>query len=116
MLVQTHTYRVDGVDGNSLGLLRTTTCTLEFPIIFQQQFIVCEHILCLAILGLDYSYNYLIGIVWFSTNHLHLHQGPWSIVISDPTLFSIHVNQISTLVTPHMLVKTISQFTMPART
>ena len=29
-LVQTHTYKVNGTNGNSIGLLRTTTCTLKF--------------------------------------------------------------------------------------
>ena len=29
-LVQTHTYKVNGADTNSLGSLRTTSCTLEF--------------------------------------------------------------------------------------
>ena len=30
-LVQIHTYRVNGADGNSLGSIGMTTCTLEFP-------------------------------------------------------------------------------------
>ena len=67
-LVQTHTYKVNGANGNSLGPLGMTTCTLEFPKNFQQQFIVCEHLLCPIILGLDFSHDYLIGINWFSTN------------------------------------------------
>ena len=29
-LVQTNTYKVNGADGNSLGLIRMTTCTHEF--------------------------------------------------------------------------------------
>ena len=61
-------------------------------------------------------HNYLIGIDWFSTNQLHLHQGPQSIVVSDPTLFPLHGNQISILPTAHMLVKTKSKVTIPART
>ena len=43
-LVQTHTYKVNGANGNSLGPLGTTTCTLEFPKQFQQ-FIVYKHLL-----------------------------------------------------------------------
>ena len=75
-LTQTHTYKVKGGDGNSLSLLGTTICTLEFPGKFQQQFIVCEHLFRHIILGLDFSPNYQIGIDWFSTIQLHLHQGP----------------------------------------
>ena len=30
-LVQTHAYKVNGNNSNSLGPLGTTTCTLEFP-------------------------------------------------------------------------------------
>ena len=30
-LIQTHTYKVNGANGNSLGPLRMITCTLEFP-------------------------------------------------------------------------------------
>ena len=45
ILVQTCTYKVNGADGNSLGDIRMTTCTLEFPLKFQQQFIVCKHLL-----------------------------------------------------------------------
>ena len=33
-LVQTHAYKVNGVNGNTLGPLRTTTCTLKFPKFF----------------------------------------------------------------------------------
>ena len=44
-LVQTHTYKVNGANSNSLGPIRMTTCTLEFPPKFQQQFIVCKHLL-----------------------------------------------------------------------
>ena len=77
---------------------------------FQQQFIVCEHLICPIILGLDFSHNYLIGIDWFSTNQLHLHKEPQFIVVSELTPFPLHANQISTLPTPHILVKTISQY------
>ena len=31
VLIQIHTYKVNGADSNSLGPLGTTTCTLEFP-------------------------------------------------------------------------------------
>ena len=74
-LVQTCTYKVNGANGNSFGPIRMTTCTLEFPKKFQQQFIACENFLQPIILGLDFSHNYLIGIDWFSTNELHLQQG-----------------------------------------
>ena len=47
---------------------------------------------------------------------MHLHQGPKSIVISDPVPFPLHVNQMSTLPAPHILVKTVSQVTLPPRT
>ena len=57
---------------------------------------------------------YLIGNDWFSTNQLHLHQELQSIV--DPAPFPLHVNQISTLPTTHILVKTISKVTIPPRT
>ena len=53
---------------------------------------------------------------WFSSNQLHLHQGPKSIVISDPAPFSLHINQISTLPPPGILVKTVSQVTISPRT
>ena len=33
----------------------------------------------------------------------------------DPAPFSLHINQISTLQPPHILVKTISQVTIPSR-
>ena len=114
-LVQTHIYKVNGADGNGLGPIRTTTCTLEFPKNLQQQFIVCEH-LQPVISGLDFFHNYLIVIDWFSTNQLHLHQGPQSIVVSDPAPFPLHVNQIATLPPPDILAKTISQVTIPSRT
>ena len=35
-LLQTHTYKVNDANGNSLGPLRMTTCTPEFPKKFQQ--------------------------------------------------------------------------------
>ena len=89
---------------------------IEFLKKFQWQFIVCKHLLHPIILGLDFSYNYLIGIDWFSTNQLHLHQGPQSIVVSDPAPFSLHVNQTSTMFPPHILVKTVSQVAIPSRT
>ena len=44
-LVQTNTYKVIGADGNSLGPIGMTTVMLEFPKKFQQQFIVCDHLL-----------------------------------------------------------------------
>ena len=90
-LTETHTYKVNGADSNSLSPLGTTTCTLEFPKMLEQQFIVCEHLLRPLILGLDFSHNYLIGISWFSTKQLHLHQGPWLIVVSDPMPFPLHI-------------------------
>ena len=102
LLITKCTYRVNGADGNSLGPLTTTTCTLEFPKMFQQQFIVCEHLLRPIILGLDFSHNYLIDINWFSNSQLHLHQGPRSIVVSDPTPFPLCINQVSTLSPPHI--------------
>ena len=44
-LVQTRIYKVNGADRNSLGPNGMTTCTLEFPKKFQQQFIICEPLL-----------------------------------------------------------------------
>ena len=44
-LIQTPTYKVNGADGNSLGPLGTTICTLEFPEKFQQWIILCEYLL-----------------------------------------------------------------------
>ena len=58
-------YKVNGANGNSLGPPGKQ---------FQQQFIVCKHLLSPVILGLDFSHNYLIGIDWFSTKQFHLHQ------------------------------------------
>ena len=81
LLVTIHSYRVNGTDGNSLGPLGTANHTLEFSKMFQQQFIICEHLLRPIILGLDFSHNCLIGIDWFSANQLHLYQGLQSIVI-----------------------------------
>ena len=115
-LTLTHTHKVKGANGNKGGPLGITSCTLEFPKKFQPQFIVCKHLLWPIILGLDISHNYLIGIDWFSTKQLHLHQGPWSIVVSDPTPFPLHINQISILPPPHLLVKTTSQIKEPSRT
>ena len=80
-----------------------------------QQFILCKNLLQPVILDLDFSHNYLIGIDWFSSNQLHLHQGPKSIVTSDSAPFPLHVNQISTLPQPHILVKMVSQVTIPPR-
>ena len=31
VIIQTHAYKVNDANGNSLGPLRTTTCTLKFP-------------------------------------------------------------------------------------
>ena len=75
LLITKHPYRVNSTDGNSLGPLGTATCTLEFLTHFQQQFIICEHLLRPILLGLDFSPNYQIGIDWFSPHQLHLHQG-----------------------------------------
>ena len=44
-LITKHPHRVNGTDGNSLGPLGTATCTTEFPKMFEQQFIICEHFL-----------------------------------------------------------------------
>ena len=44
-VVQTNIYKVNGADGNSLGPIGMTACTLEFPKKFQQQFIICKHLL-----------------------------------------------------------------------
>ena len=57
----------------------------------------------------------MIGNDWFCTKQSHLHQGPQSIVVSDPTPIPLHINQISTLPQPHLLVNTISQGTVPLR-
>ena len=92
-----------------------TTCTLKFPKESHQQFIVCKNLFWPAILGLDYSHNYLMGIDWFSSNQLHLHQGLKSIVTSDPAPFLLHVNQISTLPLPHICVQMVSQGTILPR-
>ena len=62
--IQTHAYKVNCVDGNSLGPLGTSTCALNSPK-NQQQLIIGEHLLCPIILGLDFLHNYLIGIDWF---------------------------------------------------
>ena len=114
-LVRTNTYRVNSVNGNILGPIGMTTCTLEFPQKFHQQFIVCENLFGPVILGLDFSHNYLIGIHLLSPNQLHLQQGPRSIVTSDPAPFPLHVNQIFTLSLPNILIKAVSQITIPPR-
>ena len=88
---------------------------MEYPRKFQKQFIICEHLLWTIILGLDFLHNYQIGINWFFNKQLHLHQGPWSITVSDPTPFPLHINQISTLPPPNLLVKTIWEVTVPSR-
>ena len=62
-----------------------------------------------------FPHNYLIGIDCFFTRQLHLLQESKSIVVSDPAPFPLHINQISTLPLPHLLVKTISQVTIPSR-
>ena len=62
-LARTNTYTVNGTDGNSLGQNGMTTCTLEFPKKFHQQFIVCENFQP-VILGLDFPCSYLIWIDW----------------------------------------------------
>ena len=104
-LIQTYALKVNNANSNSLIPVGTTMCTLEFPQKFQQQLIVCKHLLRSIVLGLD---NYLTGIDWFSTKQLHLCQGPQSIVVLDPTPFSLHINQVSTLPPPHLLVTTIT--------
>ena len=45
LLIQMHTYKENGPNGNSHGPLRITICTLEFPKKIQEQFIVCEDLL-----------------------------------------------------------------------
>ena len=115
-LTQTYTYKVNGANANSLGPLGTPTCTLEFTRKFQQQSIVCEHLLRSIILELDFSHKYQIGINWFHTKHFHFCQEPWSIVVSDPAPLPLHIIQISTLPPPNLLVKTMSQVTVPSRT
>ena len=60
-----HIHKVNGANGTSLGPIKMTICTLKFLRKFQQQFIVCKHLLQPFILGLDFSHNYLIGIDWF---------------------------------------------------
>ena len=44
-LVQTHTYKVNGANSNSHCPIRMTTCTFTFPKKYQQEFIVCKHLL-----------------------------------------------------------------------
>ena len=93
-----------------------TMCILKFLKKFHQQFIVCKNLMWPVILGLDFSHNYLIGITWFSSNQLQLHQGLKSIVRLDPAPSPLHVNWISTLPLPHLLVMMVSQVTIPPRT
>ena len=88
-------------DNNYANLGPTgTICTLKFPKKFQQQFNIVRNLLQPVILGLDFSHDHSIGIDCFSYNQLHLHQGPKSIVISDPAPFPLHINHISTLPLP----------------
>ena len=55
-----------------------------------------------------FSNNFLLGIDWFSTKQLYLHQGPWSFVVLDPTPFPLHMNHgIHTSTMHDLLVKTI---------
>ena len=56
-LITQDTYRGNDADSNSLDPLGTTTFTLDFPKKFQQQFIVCEHLLRPIILGLDFLHT-----------------------------------------------------------
>ena len=114
-LAQTSTYRVICANGNGLGPIEMTTHALKFTKKFHHQFIVCKHLLLPVILGLDFSHNYLIGIDWLSPNQLHIHQGPKSIARLDPAPFPLHVNHISILPLPHILVKMASQVTIPPR-
>ena len=79
-VVRTITYKVKSSNRNSLSPIWMITCSLTFPMKFHQKFIVCGHLLWPLILGLDFSHSYLIGIDWFSSNQLHLHQRPKSTV------------------------------------
>ena len=115
-LVQANTYKVNSASRNSLGPTGRTMCTLKFPKKFQHQFMDCKNLLWLVILGLVFSHTYIIGIDWFSSNQLHLHQGPKSIVTLDPAPFPLHVNQNFTLLPPHILIKTVLQVTIPLKT
>ena len=69
-LIQIHTYKVNGANGNSLGPLEQPHVPLNSPKIPTK--FNCKHLLQPIILGLDFSHNYLIGIDWFFTNQLHL--------------------------------------------
>ena len=111
-----HYVQVNSADRNSLGSIGITMCTLKFPKKFQQQFLIYKNIPQPVILGLDFYHNYLNGIDWLSSNQLHLNQGPKVIVISGPTPFPLHINQISMLLPPHIFIKTVLQATMPPRT
>ena len=88
----------------------------QTPHKFPTTVIVSKHLLQPVILGLDFSAKYLIEIDWFSTNQLYLHQGPKSIIVSGPAPFPLYVNQISTLPLLHILVRKVSQVTIPSRT
>ena len=44
-LVQSKTYRGNGANRNSLGPIGMTTCILEFPKKFWQQFTICKNLL-----------------------------------------------------------------------
>ena len=90
-LAQTNIYKVNGADDNSLGPICMTKCTLEFPKKFQQQFIVCKHLLWPV-----FSHYYVIGIIGFPLINCTFTKDPKSIIISDPAPFPLHVNQIST--------------------
>ena len=100
-LVETNIYKVNGVDGSTICPIGMTSYTVRFPKKFQQQFIIWENLVQTVILGLDVSYNYVLGIDWFSSNQLNLHQGPKSIVISDPAPFPLRVNDITTTTYTH---------------
>ena len=85
----------------------------KIPKKFHQQFIVCQNLLHPVILGLDFPHKYLVGIFCYPSNLLHLYQGLKSIVRLDPVPFPLHVNQISTLPLPHILVMMVSKVTIP---
>ena len=46
---------------------------------------------------------------------MYLHQGPKSIVISDPAPFPLHITQIFTILPAHILINTVSQVTISLR-
>ena len=77
---------------------------------------MCEHLLRPIILSLDFSHIYLIGINWFSTKQLHLHQGLLINCSVGPHIIPFtHYTNIYTAPL-HILVKTNSQVTIPTRT